>query len=373
MRKTIPLGSPQIGKDEIAAVTRVLNSGRLSLGEERTAFEQELARWLGADYAVVVSSGTAALHLSVRACGIGQGDEVITTPFSFVSTTNCFLYENARPVFVDIDTQTLTIDVTQIERAITKNTKAIVGVDIFGYPAPWQPLMDLAQQHGLQVIEDAAQALGAEYRGRKLGSLGHPTIFSFYPNKQLTTGEGGAVITNDEHLYHLLQSLSNQGRGPDLQDLKPEMLGFNYRMNELSAALGRVQLNRLDGFLANRRRAAQWYGQRLQDVGEITLLKADDHEYTRSWFAYVVQLDRRFDRDVIIDKLAQAGIASKAYLPSIHLLPHLQEFGYKPGDFPVSEAVSSSTLALPFYAGIEENTVDRVCETLVTILTKASR
>ncbi len=368
MIKPIPLGAPEIGEAEIEAVTGVLRSGRLSLGEERPAFERELAQWVGAGYAHAVSSGTAALHLVVRACGIGHGDEVITTPFSFISSTNCFLYEGASPVFVDIDPDSLTIDETRIESAISEKTRAILATDIFGYPAEWQPLADLAQHHGLQLIEDAAQALGAEYRGNKLGSHGHPTIFSFYPNKQITTAEGGAVVTNDEQLYHQLKSLSNQGRGPDMQELQPEMLGYNYRMSELSAALGRTQLRRLDQFLARRREAASWYEKRLRDVDGITLLKADDETHTRSWFAYVVQLTRHLDRDGVINQLAQAGIAAKAYLPSIHLAPHVQAFGYKAGDFPVSEAVSESALALPFYTSIKKETVDRVCETLTLIL-----
>ena len=368
MKNPVPLGAPDIGEAEIEAVASVLRSGRLSLGEERPAFERELAHWVGADHALAVSSGTAALHLVVRASGIGQGDEVITTPFSFISSINCFLYEGARPVFVDIDPCSLTIDPALIEAAISKKTRAILAVDIFGYPAEWQQLEVLAQHHGLQLIEDAAQALGAEYRGNKLGNRGHPAIFSFYPNKQITTAEGGAVVTNDEQLSCQLKSLGNQGRGPDMQVLQPEMLGYNYRMSELSAALGRVQLRKLDHFLARRRKAASWYRQRLRHVDGITLLKADDEVHTRSWFAYIVRLDRTLDRDGIINQLAQAGIAAKAYLPSIHLAPHVQAFGYESGDFPVSEAVSDSALALPFYTRIEKETVDRVCETLTTIL-----
>lgn len=368
MKKPVPLGAPDIGDAEIEAVTSVLRSGRLSLGEERPAFERELAQWVGAGYAHAVSSGTAALHLVVRALGIGHDDEVITTPFSFISSVNCFLYEGARPVFVDINPDSLTINEARIEAAISKKTRAILATDIFGYPADWRFLAELAQHHGLQLIEDAAQALGAEYRGKKLGSQGHPTIFSFYPNKQITTAEGGAVVTNDEQLSHQLKSLSNQGRGPDMQDLQPEMLGYNYRMSELSAALGRTQLRRLDQFLVRRREVASWYEKRLRDVDGITLLKADDEAHTRSWFAYVVQLKRHLDRDGVINQLAQAGIAAKAYLPSIHLAPHVQEFGYKAGDFPVSEAVSKSALALPFYTSIKKETVDRVCETLTLIL-----
>jgi perosamine synthetase len=371
MNKPIPLAVPDIGEAEIAAVTRVLRSGRLSLGEERDCFEQELATRVGAKYAVAVSSGTAALHLAVCGCGLGPGDEAITTPFSFVSSTNCLLYENVRPVFVDIEPGGLTIDAAKIEAAITPRTRAIVGVDIFGYPAAWEQISQLGQHHGLALIEDAAEALGTEYQGRQIGGFGHPTVFSFYPNKQITTAEGGVITTNDEQRYQLYQSLSNQGRGPDLQQLSPVRLGFNYRIDEMSAALGRVQLKRLDDFLQSRSRVAGWYADRLGDIESVTLPKADDASHRRSWFAYVVRLAPEVNRDGVIDLLAEAGVASKAYLPAIHLLPHLREFGYRVGDFPVAEAVSASTLALPFYAGMLESTVDRVCAALFKVLEQA--
>ena len=291
--KQILLGPPSLAQDEIKAVSRVIKSGQLSLGEETAKFEQEMAQWVGTKYAVAVSSGTTGLHLAVIAAGIKQGDEVITAPFSFVASTNCFLYEKAVPKFVDIDQVTFNIDVNKIEAAITDKTRAIVGVDIFGYPAEWGKISAIAKKYNLAVIEDAAEALGAKYKGKKLGSLGQPTIFAFYPNKQMTTGEGGMVVTNDKKTYQLIKGLANQGRGPQMQWLKHEYLGYNYRMTELSAAIGRAQLKKLDWFLKSRQKVAGWYNQRLKNIPAIQLIKTDDKEHERSWFVYVVRLDKK--------------------------------------------------------------------------------
>jgi perosamine synthetase len=364
----ILLGSPYITEDEIAAVNKVVKSGQLSLGKETEKFEQEFANYVGSKYAVAVSSGTAGLHLAVIASGIKENDEVITPPFSFVASTNCFLYENAKPVFVDIDEETLNIDVNKIEKAITKKTKAILGVDIFGYPAEWDEIIKIAEKNDLKIIEDAAEASGGEYKGKKLGSLGHPTIFAFYPNKQMTTGEGGMVVTNNKKQHQLIKGLLNQGRGPDMQWLRHPYLGYNYRMTEMSAAMGRMQLRQLNAFLKSRNQAAGWYKERLKGMEAINLMKPNDKDHKRSWFVYVVKLDKAFDRDEMIRKLRQAGVPSKAYLPSIHLQPYMRKYGYKKGDFPVCEAVSDSTLALPFYTGIKEKTVDQICDKLRKIL-----
>ena len=366
--KKILLGPPSITDYDVQAVARVVKSGNLSLGEETVKFEQEMARWLGVKYAVATSSGTTALHLAVIASNIHAGDEVITTPFSFVASTNCFLYEKAIPQFVDIDPKTLNIDVNKIESAITKKTKGILGVDVFGYPAEWQEIIRIADKYHLAVIEDAAEALGAKYEGKKLGSLGHPTVFAFYPNKQMTTGEGGLLTTNDKKIYELTKSLANQGRGPNTQWLKHEYLGYNYRITEMAAALGRSQLKRLDQLLALRQQAAHWYKERLSKISGVNLLKADDKNHQRSWFVYVIKLDKKYSRDKIIQQLDAAGIPSKAYLPSIHLQPYLKPYGFKSGDFPVAEAASASTLALPFYSAIKEETVDLICKTLNKIL-----
>lgn len=362
--KPILLGPPSLNKDEIKAVTRVLKSGQLSLGDETAKFEQEMARWIGAKYAIAVSSGTTGLHLAVIASGIKQGDEVITSPFSFVASTNCFLYEKAIPKFVEIDPVTFNIDVNKIEAAITKKTKAIIGVDIFGYPAEWEKILAIAKKNNLKVIEDAAEALGAKYQDKKLGTSGHPTIFAFYPNKQMTTGEGGMVVTNDKKTYQLIKGLANQGRGPQMQWLRHEYLGYNYRMTELSAAIGRTQLKKLDRFLQQRQKVAEWYKQRLKNIAGVQLIKTDDQSHRRSWFVYVIRLDKSINRDKIIGKLMAAGVPSKAYLPSIHLQPYMKEYGFKPGDFPISEAVSDSTLSLPFYTEMKESLVVTVCEKL---------
>ncbi len=358
------LGPPYLTIDELKAVEKVIRSGQLSLGKETEKFETEMARYSGAKYAVACSSGTTALHLSVVAGGISENDEVITSPFSFVASTNCFLYQKAKPVLVDIDKESFNLDPSKIEAKINKNTKAILGVDIFGYPAEWEQIINIAKKHDLKIIEDAAEALGAEYKSKKLGSLGHPTVFAFYPNKQITTGEGGMVVLNDKKTYQLIKGLANQGRGPDMKWLKHPFLGYNYRMTEISAALGREQLKKIDQFLENRSQIAKWYKERLNQIDGISFLKENDTNHKRSWFVYVVRLDKRFDRDKVIIKLHQLGIPAKAYLPSIHLQPYMKSYGFKLGDFPVCESVSRSTLSLPFYTGMKETTVSQVCDRL---------
>lgn len=368
MKNKILLGPPHIDKSDVKAVCRVVASGKLSLGEETEKFEKEMAQWLGAKYAVAVSSGTTGLHLAVIANGIKMGDEVITSPFSFVASTNCFLYEKAVPKFVDINPETLNIDVNKIEAAITNKTKAILGVDVFGYPAEWKQIMQIAKKYNLKIIEDAAEALGARYYGKKLGNLGHPTVFAFYPNKQMTTGEGGLLTTDDKKIYEMTKGLANQGRDQDMQWLNHKYLGYNYRITEMAAALGRSQLRKLDQLLAKRKRAAEWYKKRLIKIPGITLMKADDNDHKRSWFVYVIKLDQKFDRDLVIINLGEKGIPAKAYLPAIHLQPYMKAYGFKPGDFPVCEAQSKTTLALPFYSSMTEKTVDKVCQTLAKIL-----
>src|SRR3989344_7045910 len=302
----ILLGPPDIAQDDIDAVVKVLRSGQLSLGEQTEKFEAAMAHWVGAKYAAATSSGTAALHLAVVASKIKAGDEVITTPFSFVASTNCFLYEKAVPKFVDIDPETFNLDANTIEAAVSRKTKAIVGVDIFGYPAEWQQILAIAQKRHLAVIEDAAEALGARYKGKKLGGLGHPTAFAFYPNKQMTTAEGGALVTNDRRQHELVKGLLNQGRGPNLNWLKHMHLGYNYRMTEIQAALGRSQLSKLNQFLAKRNRVADWYRERLKAYSGINLMMANAENHQRSWFVYVIRLDKKFNRDKVIQRLAAA-------------------------------------------------------------------
>lgn len=368
MKNKILLGPPYIDKADVKAVAKVVASGKLSLGQETEKFEQEMADWVGIKYAVATSSGTTALHLAVLASKIKPDDEVITSPFSFVASTNCLLYEKALPKFVDINHETLNIDVNKIEAAITKKTKAILGVDIFGYPAEWQQIRQIAKKYNLEIIEDAAEAIGAKYQGGKLGSLGHPTIFAFYPNKQMTTGEGGIVVTNDRQKYELIKSLANQGRGKDMLWLRHDYLGFNYRITEMAAALGRTQLKKLNWFLRLRQKAAAWYKIRLENIPGVNLLKADDTNHQRSWFVYVIRLDKNINRNKIIEKLSKEGIPAKAYLPSIHLQPYMKQYGFKQGDFPICETISNSTLSLPFYSSMTEKTIDKVCQTLAKIL-----
>lgn len=342
-----------------------LRSGRLSLGPMVDRFEGALAERVGAPRVAAVSSGTAGLHLCMHLVGVGPGDEVVTTPFSFVASANCILYEGATPVFADIDPATLNLDPGAVEAAVTPKTKAIVAVDIFGYPAELVELRAIAERHGLALVEDACQALGAEYRGRQVGSFGVPTVFAFYPNKQMTTGEGGAVAVATEEEWELLKSLSNQGRSDSGEWLTHARLGFNYRLDDLSAALGLAQLERLHELLAARAEVAGRYGELLARVDRAEAPLADNEDHRRSWFVYVVRLAPGVDRNGVIARLASDGVASKPYLPSIHLQPYYRErFGYGEGTFPVSEDASARSLALPFHGRLATADQERVVESL---------
>jgi perosamine synthetase len=332
-------------------------------------FEAALAERVGSPYVAAVSSGTAGLHLSMRLAGIGPGDEVVTTPFSFVASANCALYEGATPVFADIDPQTLNLDPATVEAAITPRTKAILLVHIFGYPAELAELEAVAERHGLAIVEDACEALGSEYRGRPVGSSGHPAVFAFYPNKQITTGEGGAVAVSSEEDWALLKSLSNQGRSDSGEWLTHSRLGYNYRLDDLSAALGLGQVERLDEILSARSDVAARYRDLLGAVDGVEAPLADDDEHLRSWFVYVVKLARGSDRDGVMARLAEEGIASKPYLPSIHLQPFYRErFGYREGLLPVSEETSARTLALPFHSRLAAEDQERVVDALTRAL-----
>jgi perosamine synthetase len=364
-RAQIPLSLPYLDEREHELVNEVLDSGRLSLGPTGRRFEQMLAERVGARYAAAVSSGTAGLHLLVRSYEIVAGDEVITTPFSFASSTNCFLYEGATPVFVDIDPVTWDIDPVAIEAAITPKTKAIVAVDIFGYPCELDPIKELAAKHGLAVIDDACEALGAEYKGRRVGGHGVPAVFAFYPNKQLTTGEGGIVVTDSEEQWRLIKSLSNQGRGDDGPWLEHVRLGYNYRLDDLSAALGVAQLEKLDRILELRSQVAERYRSLLAGLDGVELAAADDAEHHRSWFVFVVRLAPGIDRERVIDYLTKEQVATSRYLPCIHLQPYMRErFGFAEGLCPRAEALSRSTVALPFYTALEAEDQERVAATL---------
>lgn len=360
----IPLSRPELGAAEREAVDAVIASGRLSLGPRLEEFEVALARRCEVAHAVATSSGTAALHLAVRCLGLGAGAEVITTPFSFVASSNCLLFEGARPVFVDVEPDTLNIDPTLARQAVSDRTRAILGVDVFGHPADWDALRVLAAERGLRLIEDSAEALGSRYRGRPAGSLGDVGIFGFYPNKQITTGEGGALVTDDLALAGLAASLRNHGREADGDEwLEHKRLGYNYRLSEIACALGIEQLKGLDQRMQRRAQVASWYDQRLRDMSGI-VRPAIREEVELNWFVYVVRLGPdagREDRDRILSGLRAAGIGCRNYFPPIHLQPHYREaFGYLPGQFPVTEAAAERTIALPFYAGLEESEVDAV-------------
>ena len=332
-------------------------------------FERALAEQVGAPYVSVVSSGTAGLHLAVRLAGLGEGDEVVTTPFSFVASANCILYEGATPVFAEIDPQTLNLDPAAVEASITPRTKAILAVDIFGYPAEYAQLEAIAERHGVTIIEDACEALGAEYQGQPVGSRGAPAVFAFYPNKQMTTGEGGAVAVSSEEDWEILKSLSNQGRSDSGEWLTHSRLGFNYRLDELSAALGLAQVEKLHRILALRAEVAAHYGELLGGLDGVELPLADDAHPKRSWFVYVVRLAEGIDRNGIMTRLAEQGIASKPYLPSIHLQPYWRaRFGTGEGMFPVSEDASRRSLALPFHTRLDAADQERVVEALASSL-----
>jgi perosamine synthetase len=361
----IPLSAPWIEEREEELVAEVLRSGRLSLGPMVDRFEQALAERLGARHVAAVSSGTAGLHLAVRLAGIAPGDEVITTPFSFVASANCLLYEGATPVFVDVDPATLNLDPAAVEAVVTERTKAILAVDIFGYPAELAELRAIAERHGLELVEDACQALGAEYRGRPVGSSGHPTVFAFYPNKQITTGEGGAVAVDADEDWLLLKSLSNQGRSDSGEWLTHAHLGYNYRLDDVSAAIGLAQLQRLNAILELRASAAERYAELLASVDGVEPPLPDDDDHVRSWFVYVVRLADEIDRDAVMARLGEEGIASKPYLPSIHLQPYWRDrFGTREGMYPVAEAASRSTLALPFHTRLTAGEQERVVAAL---------
>jgi perosamine synthetase len=365
----IPLARPEMAEREEELVLEVLRSGRLSLGPMGERFERSFAEWLGVDDAVAVSSGTTALHLGVRALGWGRGDEVLTSPFSFVASANCLLYEGARPVFCDVDPETLNLDPAAAAAAAGERTAGILPVHIFGYPAAMPEMEALAGERGLGVLEDACEALGAvDADGRTVGARGNLATFAFYANKQLTTGEGGMIVPSDAATAAQLRSERNQGRAADMGWLDHGGLGFNYRLSDVAAALGVAQLEKLDAMLADRARVAALYSAGLADLDGLRTPISGRHNELRSWFVYPIQLPEDADRDTTINRLAERGVASKAYLPCIHLFPHLRELGYREGQFPVAEAASLRSLALPFFPAMDEAAVARVCEALAQSL-----
>lgn len=365
MDQPIPMSSADLDDSDVEAVVEVLRSGRLAIGPKSEEFERLLAGYLGVGHVVAVSSGTAALHLIVKALGIGPGQEVLLPSFSFAASANAVLYEGAVPVFVDIEPETYNIDPTDLERKITSRSTAIMAVDIFGHPAEWHEILSIAEKHGLKVIDDSCEALGAEYKGAKLGGFGDAATFAFYPNKQMTTGEGGVVATDNQDIARLCLSMRNQGREYKGGWLAHERLGFNYRMDEMSAALGVSQLRRLETFVAKRERVAGLYAERLRNVDGIRL-PAVRPDVRVSWFAYVVTLREGLDRDRIITALDSEGIPVREYFPPLHLQPYLRgRFGVNSEDLPVTESVARRTIALPFHNNMTVEQVERVVNALV--------
>jgi perosamine synthetase len=363
----INLSSQDITQAEIDAVVAVMRSERLSIGPTLDAFENALAKRVGRKFGIGVNSGTSGLHLCVKSLGIGPGDEVITTPFSFVATTNCLLFVDAKPVFVDIDPVSYNMDPNAIEAAITPRTKAILPVEVFGNTAHFDAYEQIARKHNLLLIEDSCEALGGSLNGRPAGNFGECGVFAFYPNKQITTGEGGMIVTDSEEMHDMCVSLRNQGRATEAW-LSHARLGYNYRMSEITAAVGLVQTQRLDEILELRRQAAEMYNQALGDIEELHLPPMTDPK-TASWFVYVVRLDDRFtqiDRDAIIQHLRDAGIGCSNYFVPIHTQPYVTEaLGVGQGDFPLTEHLSERTIALPFFARISEEQIARIKGALI--------
>lgn len=379
----IKLAGPDITEHEIALVEQVLRSGRLSIGPMLERFEDAMCLRLGRTRAVGVSSGTAGLHLALVALGIGPGDEVVTTPFSFIASANVILYVGARPVFVDVDPKSLNMDPARVEQAITPRTKAILAVEALGNPSHMAEYEAIAKRHEIPLIEDSCEALGGRNAGRPCGSFGRVSVFGFYPNKQITTGEGGMIVTDDDRLADRCLSLRNQGRpaSKDVGDggiatgswLAHERLGFNYRMDEMSAALGVGQMDRLDKILAKRGAVADMYFSALSGNAHLVLPNVDDRS-EMSWFVFVPRLESTFggeERDRIIAGMRRHEIGAANYFPCIHLQPFYRErFGYKEGDFPIAERVSQRTIALPFHTGLTPQDIDLVSQTLELMIAR---
>jgi perosamine synthetase len=369
----IPLSAPDIQPEDIELVTRVLRSNRLSIGPFIKELERDFADYIGTKYAVAVTNGTSGLHLCMRAAGIAEGDEVITTPFSFIASANCILYERATPVFVDIDEASLDIDPALVARAVTGRTRAMLPVHIFGQPCAMDDLQAVCNDRNLTLIEDACEAVGAEYKRRKVGTFGKAAVFSFYPNKAMTLGEGAVITTDDPQWAELMQSLRNQGRSDGGTGYSSDRLGYNYRLDEMSAALGVAQLKRLDGMLAQRQSVAVKYADLLRRVPGVTVKGAVSSTTRMSWFVFVIHLDPHIDRNRVMEQLESRGIPSRVYFTPIHLEPYYRKrFGFKPGDFPVAERVAASILALPFHTNLSDAEMEEIVTALQSAVVRAA-
>ena len=396
----IPMSSPDLTQVEIDAVNAVLHTPILSIGPQIEAFERACATYVGARHAIGVNSGTSGLHLAVIAAGVQENDLVITTPFSFIASANVILYERAIPIFVDVDPRTGNINPALVAEcvhdldcrlstadrwlppslrgqrsAVSGRLKAILPVHAFGQPADMDPLFDIARAHNLAIIEDACEAIGAEYKGRRVGTqhatrnTQHATVFAFYPNKQITTGEGGMIVTDNDEWANLFRSLRNQGRDVFDAWLNHTRLGYNYRLDEMSAALGAAQMTRIEELLAKRARVAQWYNERLANQELIEIPYIAPTTTRMSWFVYVIRIKPPAQRDAVMRALAEVGIPSRPYFTPIHLQPfYRQKFGYQRGDFPVTEYLGDVSLALPFSSVMTEEQVDYVCEHLTRVV-----
>jgi dTDP-4-amino-4,6-dideoxygalactose transaminase len=388
----VPMSSPDLTEVERRAVLDVLSTPVLSMGEQTLAFEESVRKFCGRAHAIAVNSGTSGLHLCVRAAGIGAGDLVITTPFSFIASSNVLLYENAVPVFVDVDMETGNIDPARLAQtaeqlakggeaaetylprkgASAKKAKAILAVDVFGQPVDYDAIAQIAADHDLVLIEDSCEALGAEYKGKLAGQFGQMAVYAFYPNKQITTGEGGVIVTDDAEAAAFMRALRNQGRAPGDTWLQHTHLGYNYRLPEISAALGRVQMQRIGELLSKRGQVAAWYAERLVNLEHVEMQKLSATTTRMSWFVYVVRLAPQVSRERVAQHLADAGIPTRPYFTPIHLQPFMVErFGYQPGDFPITEDLGRRGLALPFSGVMTEDQVDLVCKELKTVIPKA--
>jgi len=380
------MSGPDLSDAERAQVIEVIQSPVLSMGEKTTQFEKAVAHFVSAKHAVAVNSGTAGLHLCIRAAGIQPGDLVLTTPFSFVASTNVILFEKAIPVFVDVDPLTGNLNITDLEKAAAAlaaggkeaaqwlprkgaekpgKLRAILAVDVFGQPSDYDPIKRIAKEHGLKLIEDSCEALGAEYKSRKAGLFGDYGVFAFYPNKQITTGEGGMIVTNDDEAAALMRALRNQGRAPGDNWLQHTELGYNYRIDEMSAALGLAQMQRVEELIDKRQRVADWYAERLPEIAGIEMPGVAVETTRFSWFVYVIRVKAGIERDKLAARLSDAGIPVRPYFLPIHLQPYMvKQFGYQEGDYPITEDLGKRGLALPFSGVMSEEQVDLVCQTL---------
>ena len=370
----INLSGPDITQKEIDAAAEVIKSGVLSIGPKLREFEEKFKELLGVKHAIGVNSGTSGLHLLLKSIGIDEGDEVITTPFSFIASTNCILFQRAKPVFVDIDPLTLNINADKIEEAITPRTKAILPVDVFGQPVNMVKIKKIGGKYGLRIIEDSCEAIGSEYLGIKTGTVGDGSVFAFYPNKQITTAEGGIIVTNDDDIANMCRSMRNQGRGEECFTLNHERLGYNYRLSEIHAAIGVVQMERLSEIIKKRQKVADMYNERLKDVAGITIPYIHPEVTNMSWFVYVIQADKGIDRDKVMNYLRENGIGTRQYFPPIHMQPYIKAmYGFKEDDFPISYDIGNRSMALPFYNNIKEEEVDYVVEKLKEAIGAAAK